>query len=198
MPGARTYWQTSLLDSVAHSIPHWLGSERLTHSVETFGEGDWAALVLSASAFAHFAAAGFSSAALASKLRPLSFLGMAESQTLCRLVRWVRWPSKATGMSFPPRLRSSACRGWWMSPMKCRMNLRASLRVLKVVSRSRMMEVCLCLWSALCDDPGGHGAKHTWLERADTTQPCVCLQSRAKSRLQFSGGLSFASIRSQI
>ena len=82
-----------------------------------------------------------------------------------------------------------------MSPMKCRMNFRASLRVLKVVSGSRMMDVCCHLRSVLFDAHESHEAKHTWLESADTTQPCVCLQSRAKSRLQFSGGLSFASIQ---
>jgi len=34
----------------------------------------------------------------------------------------------------------------------------------------------------------------TWLERAEITQPCSGLQSRSKSRLQLSGGLSFASV----
>jgi len=35
---------------------------------------------------------------------------------------------------------------------------------------------------------------HTWLERAEITQPWTGLQSRSKSRLQLSGGLSFASV----
>jgi hypothetical protein len=34
---------------------------------------------------------------------------------------------------------------------------------------------------------------HTWLDKAEITQPCTGLQSRSKSRLQLSGGLSFAS-----
>jgi hypothetical protein len=43
------------------------------------------------------------------------------------------------------------------------------------------------------DGDGWFMADHTWLERAEITQPCTGLQSRSKSRLQFSGGLSFAS-----
>lgn len=54
----------------------------------------------------------------------------------------------------------------------------------------------LYLWSAFDVSLGSLKDKHTWLERAETTQPCICLQSRAKSRLQFSGGLSFASVQS--
>ena len=40
-----------------------------------------------------------------------------------------------------------------------------------------------------CDAAG-----RTWLVRAEITQPLIGLQSRSKSRLQLSGGLSFASV----
>jgi hypothetical protein len=39
----------------------------------------------------------------------------------------------------------------------------------------------------------GFRVDHTWLERAEITHPWIGLQSLSKSRLQLSGGLSFAS-----